>query len=104
MEPSPSQSGLSPSRPSILFCPIDEAFESCDPAELGPLVEHLNSRSPVQLQTAFPRGTHLPDGRLDLCKQCIGPRGTEVVASAVIQNDQTKHWLLGANGLVLCQL
>ncbi len=86
-------------RPSILFCPVDETFESCDPSQLDPIVNHLLAGSPVDIETPFPRGTHLPDGRLDLCKQCIGPEGTEIVASALIRNDKTKHWLLGANGL-----
>ncbi len=86
-------------RPSILFCPIDEAFDPCDPNELSPIVNHLSSGVDVDVQTPFLRGTHLPDGRLDLCKQCIGPEGAEIVASAVQRNRHAKHWLLGANGL-----
>jgi Ran GTPase-activating protein (RanGAP) involved in mRNA processing and transport len=86
-------------RPSILYCPVGLEFEPCDPAELTPIIEHLNRNSPVQDQVVFPRGTHLEDGRLDLCKQCIGPEGAAKVAVAVANNSQTRHWLLGANGL-----
>ena len=86
-------------RPSILHCPVSWGFESCDPAELEAIVSHLQADQAVKDQLVFPRGTHLQDGRLDLCKQCIGPTGAEKVAVAVANNHQTKHWLLGANGL-----
>ena len=86
-------------RPSILHCPVSWDFKSCDPAELDAIVSHLQADQAVNDQLMFPRGTHLQDGRLDLCKQCIGPTGAEKVAVAVANNRQTKHWLLGANGL-----
>ena len=82
-----------------MHCPIDESFQSCDPIELDPIVEHLNTGKFVAKETAFTRGTHLPDGRLDLCKQSIGPDGARRIATALTKNPKTRHWLLGANGL-----
>lgn len=82
-----------------LICPIRGEFTACDPTELGPLVEFLGEDRPVDEQTAFPRGTMLPDGRLDLCKQSIGAGGARIVAEGLGGTTQTRHLLLGANGL-----
>lgn len=82
-----------------LICPIRGEFAACDPSELQPLVDFLGAGQRVTEPTAFPRGTMLPDGRLDLCKQSIGAQGAEVVAEGLKGTLQTKHLLLGANGL-----
>ena len=83
----------------IVYCPVGNEFSPCDPAEILPIVEHLRSNVPVTEQIVFTRGSHLPDGRVDLCKQCIGPEGTTLVADAVKLNLHTRHLLMGANGM-----
>ena len=96
MQPHAEETGK---QPSILYCPMGRPFEPCDPKELEPIRQHLaENRKPVGAN-AFKRGTHLDDGRLDLCKQCIGPLGIQRIESEVSQNESTNHLLLGANGL-----
>ena len=55
----------------------------CDPAELQPLIDYLRAGEQPTEAVAFPRGTVLPDGRLDLCKQSIGPDGAQRVLEAL---------------------
>jgi NAD(P)-dependent dehydrogenase (short-subunit alcohol dehydrogenase family) len=66
---------------------------------LGPLLRHLAEGAAVTEPTAFPRGTLLPDGRLDLCKQDVGPDGARAVASALRDNRFVTSLLLGDDHL-----
>lgn len=79
--------------------PVCKVRPRCPPDELDPLIEHLVSNRPVEDRLAFPRGTMLADGRLDLCKQALGPEGMRRVAAAMAANTQVKHLLLGADQL-----
>jgi hypothetical protein len=55
---------------------------------------------PVRTRTVFPAGTALPDGRLDLCKQDLGPLGAAAIADALPGGGgPVKHLLLGTDGL-----
>jgi hypothetical protein len=80
-------------------CHVGPEFVPCDPAELVPLLEHLAAGRGCSEPVTFPRGTLLPDGRLDLCKQEIGPEGAVAVATALRGNTHVRHLLLGADGL-----
>jgi Ran GTPase-activating protein (RanGAP) involved in mRNA processing and transport len=90
-----------PGTPDITYCPVApyKPFAPCDGAELVPLLHRLSLNEPVDETTAFPRGTLLADGRLDLCKQQIGPAGAAAVASALRSNAHVKAILLGADGI-----
>lgn len=59
------------------------AITPCDPAELEPLIDYLRRGDQPAEAIAFPRGTVLPGGRLDLCKQSIGPDGAQRVLEAL---------------------
>ncbi|QDT43722.1 Leucine Rich repeats (2 copies) [Gimesia alba] len=83
----------------VVYCPVGNEFSPCDPSEVQPIVAHLRQNQPVPEQLIFTRGSHLPDGRVDLCKQCVGPEGTKLVAAAVEANEHTRHLLMGANGM-----
>ncbi|MGE3851688.1 MAG: gala protein [Planctomycetota bacterium] len=74
---------------------------TCDPAELTPLVEWLQTANDDDdnLPRVFARGTALPDGRLDLCKQSIGPGGLARTLGALRDGRPVRHLLLGTNGL-----
>ncbi len=48
---------------------------------------------------AFPRGTIMEDGRLDLCKQALGPAGCRMVTDALAQNQAVVSLLLGTDGI-----
>ena len=68
--------------------------------ELAPVLAWLRRGEPVQARTAFPTGTALPDGRLDMCKQDLGPLGAAAVADALPEGGgPVKHLLLGTDGL-----
>ncbi|HEY1178709.1 MAG TPA: hypothetical protein VGF17_21355, partial [Phytomonospora sp.] len=67
-------------------------------ADLAPLLAWLRTGRPVAERVDFPAGTALPDGRLDLCKQDLGPRGAALVADA-LRPGPVKHLLLGTDGL-----
>ncbi|GAB2964333.1 hypothetical protein GCM10027280_61500 [Micromonospora polyrhachis] len=70
-----------------------------DPADFGPLLARLGDPAGVEQSEEFPRGTLQPDGRLDLCKQGVGPTMTSRVALAAARSGHTRHLLLGTNGL-----
>lgn len=63
------------------------AVTPCDPAELQPLIDYLRRGEQPSDALAFPRGTVLPGGRLDLCKQAIGPEGAARVLDALHRTD-----------------
>lgn len=69
----------------------------CPPEELEPLIAHLDDNAPVDEATQFTRGTHMPDGRLDLCKQVVGPEGIGPVLDAVADNPFVTNFMIGNN-------
>ncbi|MEM1179908.1 MAG: SDR family NAD(P)-dependent oxidoreductase [Acidobacteriota bacterium] len=77
-------------------CPI---VPPCPEGELAPLLEHLGADLGTAEALSFPRGTLLPDGRLDLCKQGLGPDGAARVAEVLPRQTFVKSLLLGANTL-----
>lgn len=77
--------------------PEPEPVSPCPLAELDPLLVHLRANAPVERQTAFSRGTLTTDGRLDLCKQVVGPDGIGPLLGAMRATDQIKRLLLGNN-------
>ncbi|MFD7733552.1 ribonuclease inhibitor [Kitasatospora phosalacinea] len=76
-------------------------------AELAPLLAWLRTGTGTDRRIDFPAGTALPDGRLDLCKQQLGPQGARLVADALAESAQAteggeapvRHLLLGTDGL-----
>ncbi|WP_228389697.1 leucine-rich repeat domain-containing protein [Streptomyces smaragdinus] len=66
--------------------------------DLTPLLAWLREGRGVTERTDFPAGTALPDGRLDLCKQQLGPDGAALVADA-LRPGPVRHLLLGTDGL-----
>lgn len=75
-------------------------FAARPAAELAPVLAWLRRGEAVRARTAFPAGTALPDGRLDLCKQDLGPLGAAAVADALPSGGgPVKHLLLGTDGL-----
>lgn len=82
-------------------CPLLRlpSFSSCDPEELRALVDWLERNRPAQDGTAFERGTVMPDGRLDLCKQALGPAGLRMLFPALVSHTHIQALLLGTDGL-----
>ncbi|TJZ99799.1 ribonuclease inhibitor [Actinacidiphila oryziradicis] len=94
----------------------DEPFAAVQPvtprsvAELAPLISWPRAGSTADRRVDFPAGTALPDGRLDLCKQAVGPQGAALIAEALrigasrrpAADDRlgpVRHLLLGTDGL-----
>ncbi|MEM7249007.1 MAG: gala protein [Acidobacteriota bacterium] len=90
---------VTPRRP--IDCPdqhVDDVV-LCPPTELDDLLAWLAEERPTTEPRAFPRGTALPDGRLDLCKQAVGPSGLQRVVERMRPSSGVRHLLLGLNGL-----
>lgn len=77
--------------------PEPEPVTPCTLAELDPLLSHLRADAPIEQQTAFSKGTLTPDGRLDLCKQVVGPDGIRPLLGAMMFSHKVKRLLLGNN-------
>lgn len=70
-----------------------------DPAGLDPLLARLADPAPVTADAVFPLGTLRPDGRVDLCKQGLGPAGARRVVPAAVASPHAAHLLLGTNAV-----
>lgn len=86
--------------PALVVCPAPLPSPA-DPstAPLDDLVARLADPGPVTAPLAFPRGTLQVDGRLDLCKQALGPRDLRRVVAAAVASPHARHLLLGTNSL-----
>jgi hypothetical protein len=88
-----------PPDPTPVRCPVEPGTPSADPVGLDPLLDRLADPTPVDEALAFPLGTLQPDGRLDLCKQALGPVGAARIAPAAAASPHAVHLLLGTNNL-----
>jgi Ran GTPase-activating protein (RanGAP) involved in mRNA processing and transport len=82
-------------------CPLPHQIQSSAAvlADLQPLLQYLPTNQPIAKKLTFPRGTVLPDGRLDLCKQALGVEGCELLTTALTDNQTITSLLLGTNGI-----
>jgi hypothetical protein len=74
--------------------------------DLAPLIAWLRTGKAADRRLDFPAGTALPDGRLDLCKQDVGPAGAQRILDALPEITPAtrprpfiKHLLLGTDNL-----
>ena len=68
--------------------------------DFDPLLQRLHDDGPGSpTAEVFPRGTMQADGRLDLCKQGVGPVQAGRIALAAAASPLVRHLLLGTNGL-----
>ncbi|MFI8519938.1 gala protein [Streptomyces sp. NPDC085481] len=70
-----------------------------DPAGLAPLTARLADARPLTADETFPLGTLRADGRVDLCKQGLGPDGAARLLPAATVSPHAVHLLLGTNSL-----
>ncbi|CAH6419269.1 Aldo/keto reductase [uncultured virus] len=69
-----------------------------DPSEFKPFFSYLTSSEALpQSDTIFVRGAIFPDGRMDLCKQVVGPRSIRELCDTVKNSKIVRHFLLGNN-------
>merc|ERR1712137_887951 len=82
---------------SEILHPRPQPVVPCELEQLDPLLDWLQKNEIPVEQTAFTKGTIVPDGRLDLCKQVIGPQGIDPLLCSMTGNEQVKRLLLGNN-------
>ncbi|MCX2181409.1 gala protein [Streptomyces sp. SKN60] len=82
-------------------CPAIEHpdLPPADPALLASLLDRLADGRPVTGDETFPLGTLRADGRVDLCKQGLGPAGAARFVPAALASPHAAHLLLGTNSL-----
>ncbi|MEU4553226.1 leucine rich repeat (LRR) protein [Micromonospora violae] len=87
--------------PTPVRCPIiaDPTAGLADPSDFDPLLGRLAIPTEVVDAEMFPRGTVRADGRLDLCKQGVGPTQTSRILAAAVDSPLVRHLLLGTNAL-----
>lgn len=88
-------------QPTPVRCPAIEHPDvpAADPAGLDPLLARLAADRPVETDEAFPLGTLRTDGRVDLCKQGLGPGGAARLLPAAAASAHATHLLLGTNAI-----
>lgn len=71
----------------------------CSIEELQPLMDHLMSDKPGpgedNQSIVFSRGAIMTGGRLDLCKQVVGPQGIQPLLNAMKCSSVVNRLLLG---------
>jgi len=81
--------------------PTPEPVVPCTLEDLEPLLKHLNAHKGgggyVSSTTRFTKGTITPDGRLDLCKQVVGPKGIDPLLESLVGTTGVDRLLLGNN-------
>jgi Leucine Rich repeat len=82
-------------------CPAitDPGAGPAEPGDFTALLARLADAGAVAQAEEFPRGTVQPDGRLDLCKQGLGPAQAARIVAAAVDSPLVRHLLLGTNGL-----
>lgn len=90
-----------PESTTPIHCPVQSVYDitPCPPEEVEPLLDHLRENRATTGSQAFPRGTTLEDGRLDLCKQSLGPENCRLITQALERNTQVRSLLLGTDGI-----
>merc|ERR1711939_897960 len=67
--------------------PKPEPVVACDASELEPLISWMESEDALESTTEFDKGTFMQvdgyDGRLDLCKQVVGPSNVEQLLASL---------------------
>ncbi|MFB6863722.1 gala protein [Streptomyces virginiae] len=88
-------------QPTPVRCPAIEHpdLPPADPAGLDPLLARLAADRPVEADETFPLGTLRADGRVDLCKQGLGPAGAARLLPAAAASPYATHLLLGTNAI-----
>lgn len=88
-------------QPTPVRCPAIEHPELplADPAGLDPLLARLAAAERVDADEEFPLGTLRGDGRVDLCKQGLGPAGAARLLPVAAASAHARHLLLGTNSI-----
>ncbi|GAA1595183.1 gala protein [Actinoplanes couchii] len=86
----------------VVRCPAisdPDAMGLAAPGDFDGILGRLAAPEPVTAPEEFARGLVRPDGRVDLCKQGVGPDLTATIVRAAAGSPHVAHLLLGTNGL-----
>ncbi|MDI6104706.1 gala protein [Actinoplanes sp. NEAU-A12] len=85
----------------VVRCPAitDPDRGPADPGDFDGILGRLAAPAPVTRPEEFARGLLRPDGRVDLCKQGLGPALAGRVTEVAAGSPHATHLLLGTNGL-----
>ncbi|HWS39322.1 MAG TPA: gala protein [Actinoplanes sp.] len=85
----------------VVRCPAisDPDRGLADPADFAGILGRLAAPEPVTAPEEFARGLVRPDGRVDLCKQGVGPEQAAQIVRVAAGSPHVSHLLLGTNGL-----
>jgi len=87
--------------PDAIINPVPMPVDVAPLQELLPFFDFLRSNQPIidreNESLSFMRGTFFNDGRMDLCKQVVGPPWITDLMDSLVNNQHIKHFLLGNN-------
>jgi Ran GTPase-activating protein (RanGAP) involved in mRNA processing and transport len=83
----------------LITDPVPMPVEVSKIEELQPFFDHLSNNTPLINipQLEFKRGVQYEDGRMDLCKQVVGPPHIGKLMDSLKNNTHINHFLLGNN-------
>lgn len=82
----------------LIINPVPMPVSVPDAEEFDPFFDHLKANTKVVIpQLEFKRGVQYNDGRMDLCKQVVGPPHIGKLMESLKDNTQVTHFLLGNN-------
>jgi Ran GTPase-activating protein (RanGAP) involved in mRNA processing and transport len=85
----PGEPVLNPTPMPVMVPPLDD---------FKPFFCHMKNKNPLpENQIKFKRGVFYADGRIDLCKQVVGPTWIGQLMEAIVNNDLITHFLMGNN-------
>ncbi|MEN7551537.1 hypothetical protein AAG747_26705 [Rapidithrix thailandica] len=84
-----------------LICPVKTSHPELtfDYSELEPLLHFLEEDREVEGVREFQRGTVIAGGKLDCCKQNLGPAGAHMLSKALQKNTTIQSILFGTGGI-----
>lgn len=85
-----------PSAMPVEIAPLEELepFFMFLNSDQKPIDNHFSNKDTCML---FNRGALYQDGRMDLCKQVVGPSWIENLMNSLVNNSHVEHFLLGNN-------
>ncbi|ARF10365.1 aldo/keto reductase [Hokovirus HKV1] len=68
-----------------------------EPTEFEQIFNYIKNTDTNDIDITFTKGTMFKDGRLDLCKQVVGPTSIGKLCETVLESKIVEHFLLGNN-------
>jgi len=79
----------------FIINPVPMPVEKPEASEFEPIFNFVKNTENITEDIIFNKGTMFKDGRLDLCKQVVGPDSIGKLCEVTMQSKIVKHFLLG---------